>query len=175
MKENFYVFLNIDSALLDASNDIEQSNKNEKYEAKFNTESVESLKFLFEKLGEFFDVNLVISSSWRLDMAKTINKLYKNDLLNVKKVEATRVSTYDIRGLEIKDYLKDKDNKNNYLVIDSETKDIASFLDKKRILKIPTEETLKKEQVNTFLLEQKLLKEEKRKITLNRKEIELEP
>ena len=172
MKENFYVFLNIDSALIDASYDIE---KTEKDKVKFNTEGAEALKFLLEKLGDYFDVNLVISSVWRLDMAKTINKLYENNLLNVKKVEATKASTYDIRGLEIKEYLKDKANKNNYLVIDSETKDIASFLDKKRIMKIPTEENLKKEQINKFLIEKSILKEEKTEIILKPNKLELEP
>jgi len=174
MKENFYVFLNIDSALLSESYDIEKTSKDEKQKANFNPEGINALQFLFEKLGEVYDVNLVISSNWRLDMAKTINELYKSNLLNVKKVEATKVSTYDIRGLEIKEYLKDKANKNNYLVIDSETKDIASFLDKKRIMKILTEETLKKEQVTKFLLEHNILKEEKGNIKLPRKELELE-
>lgn len=144
MRKNFYVFLDIDGVLWDwpfIKEEVAKGNLEkgclEKQDGifAFKPESVSALKTLLEILMETYDVNLVISSSWRSDMAQTINTLIKYDLFNVKKIEATRLTTHRIRGLEIKEYLKDKPDNDNYCIIDDEISDIISFVKKDSVIK----------------------------------------
>ncbi|PKK95935.1 MAG: hypothetical protein CVV59_01100 [Tenericutes bacterium HGW-Tenericutes-4] len=162
MRKNFYVFLNIDAVLLDPSLNIlnsEKSNAKNGATMQFNTVCVEALKFLFEELTKHYDVNLVISSDWKSDMAQVISALYEHDLMAVKKVEATRNSSFNIRGLEIKDYLKDKEDKENFLIIDNETTDIVSFVNKDKILKtVSNKDVLNKKQIENYLVKLGLMK-----------------
>ena len=156
MRENFYIFLDIDGVLWDWPNriseikagNIEMGGAIEE----FKPESVSALNVLINSLGTKYDVTLVISSTWRVDMAKTIVALENNNLTQVKKIEATKLSTHRIRGLEIKEYLKDKPNKDNYCVLDDEVSDIKTFLNQDKIIKTDMfKKALTIEQTHDFL------------------------
>jgi hypothetical protein len=164
MRENFYIFLDIDGVLWDwpdRINQIEAGNieKGGLIED-FKPESVSACNVLIHSLGAKYDVTLIISSSWRKDMADTIVALEKNNLTQVRKIEATRLSSDRIRGLEIKEYLKDKPNKDNYLILDDEVSDILddettkikTFIDKNKVIKTDMfKKALTIEQVHDFL------------------------
>jgi hypothetical protein len=156
MRENFYIFLDIDGVLWDWPNrisEIEAGNiKKGGIIKEFKPESVSALNVLINSLGKKYDVTLVISSTWRADMAETIVALEKNNLTQVKKIEATRLRTNRIRGVEIKEYLQDKPDKYNYLIIDDEVSDIKAFMGEDKIIKTDMfKKALSMEQVHDFL------------------------
>ena len=80
--KNFYIFLDIDGVL----NDIEHIKKvhmsgiKENATKIFNPESVLALNNLINYLSQNFNVNLVISSTWRKNMESTLHYLNKNNI-----------------------------------------------------------------------------------------------
>ena len=164
MRENFYIFLDIDGVLWDwpdRISEIEAGNiKKGGLIKDFKPESVSACNVLIHSLGAKYDVTLIISSDWRKDMAETIVALEKNNLTQVRKIEASRLSSGRIRGLEIKEYLQDKPNKDNYLILDDEvsdilddeTSEIKTFIDKDKVIKTDMfKKALTIEQVHDFL------------------------
>lgn len=127
--ENFYIFLDIDGVL----NDLDTIKRNYFNGIKdtthtFNPESVSALNNLFDYLSKKYDVTLVISSVWRINMKETLMHFENNkiDLSNVKKIDKTGYY-YDALGKnrrdrEIKNYLKEHNEKVNYVAIDDEAK-----------------------------------------------------
>ena len=128
--KNFYVFLDFDGKM----NDIEFFKKlhdkgiKEGITKIFKPESIVALNYLLETLSKKYDVNLVISSSWRRDMDETIYYLNKNkiNLSVVKNIDKTGY-VYDEnnknhRDEEIKQYLYEKNEYKNYVAIDDEAK-----------------------------------------------------
>lgn len=166
MKENFYIFLDIDGVLWDWAFIKEQVKKGIIKQGapitSFKPESIDALNFLIKSLYEQYKVNLVLSSSWQTtDMAKAISALFNSNLEVVGKIEATRNTTHKIRGVEIKEYLNGTNNNQNYVVIDDETSDIKAFVDIKKIIKTNLQNAaLNLGQVKKFLIN---LKENKQK------------
>ena len=137
--ENFYVFLDIDGVLID----LETIKKNFYNGIKptthtFNTESVNALNNLFNYLSKNYDVTLVITSVWRRDMKETLMYFEKNniDLSMLKKIDRTGYF-YDALGRnhrdkEIKNYLKEHNEKHNFVAVDDEAGSFR-FPDKNKI------------------------------------------
>lgn len=146
MKENFYVFLDIDGVLWNEEyivflrdNNIPKDNDIETY---FSSKSMTALNTLLNSLENKFKVQLVITSSRRSLLEKTIAILYKNNLVYDDKIDKTESTIKNIdmpRGLEIKKYLKQNKNSKNYVVIDDEVKDIKPFIKHSHIIDVKNE------------------------------------
>lgn len=141
MKEKFYVFLDIDGVLWDWSWRISEVKSGRVRGGgiitDFNPASVETLNNLIRNLSEKYDCKLVISSSWRVNMTMTEKALRKNHILipNDKLDRTPLTIRRGIRAEEIIAYLFDKENRNNYVIIDDETFNFETYFDPSHIIK----------------------------------------
>jgi hypothetical protein len=169
MKQNFYIFLDIDGVLWDehfiskiikSGIRLKQDDSISNY---FKPSSMRALNFLINTLKEHFEVILVISSNKRMDMQKTVLQLKNNGLTKVNKIDHTPVllESFDMdRGLEIKNYLTGKPNNQNHCVIDDEINDITPYIKKENIIKTSDQKALSLTQVKEFLKREQVLTEE---------------
>ena len=140
MKPNFYIFLDIDGVMFDWEyiKSCERSREILKLHI-FNPKSVEALNYLMKEMGKQYNVNLVISSIWRLFMKETEEVFKKNNICYPNKLTCTP-HFYDPheRGGEIMQYLKNVNfnkNKDDYLIIDDETFDFDKYFPKSKFIK----------------------------------------
>lgn len=121
MNKPFYIFLDIDGVLNNEIYTINQAilNKTRYFcsSVPFDVRNIQALKYLIDNINE--DVNIIISSTWRLD---------KDDML----IASTRLQEYGIkikgktssnvtmRGEEIDSYCKKHKITDNYLIIDDD-------------------------------------------------------
>ena len=130
MKKKFYVFLDIDGVLYDWN--YIKSLGPEHWGGvivDFDPKSIEALNYLIAQLKKEYDVELVISSTWRSNMERTMQILINHGLKTEDLfISRTRNSTNPrYRGREIMDYLENKRDKENYVIIDDETLIIGSM------------------------------------------------
>lgn len=133
MRETFYIFLDIDGVL----NDYEFLMRVRKEDpqncwSKFNPKSVEALNYLINRLDKKYDVELVISSSWRINLKRTLSRLEANgvDFSSLANLGYTNFINGD-RELEILQYLNEKNEEKNFVIIDDELFGYADYnLDK---------------------------------------------
>lgn len=97
-------------------------------------ECLNALNFFIDNLNSKYKVKLVISSTWRVDMQQTIETLKTCGLKYNKEITGTGVIDH-VRGFEILDYLKDKQNNRNYVVIDDDLFDIEPYIPKTKIIR----------------------------------------
>ncbi|PKK95937.1 MAG: hypothetical protein CVV59_01110 [Tenericutes bacterium HGW-Tenericutes-4] len=157
MKQNYYIFLDIDGVLWDEEfitqliDDGIRERKDDDIANHFKPGSMQALNFLLDTLKQNYEVVLVVSSSKRSDMKKTIQQLKNNNLTCVTKIDRTSLSLDTPRGEEILDYLKNKQDNKNYCIIDDEIEDIKPYVNKERIIKTSDQNALHKQQVVKFL------------------------
>lgn len=136
MKE-FYIFLDIDGVLWDwpylKKGMNEGRIKRGGIIEDLKPESIEALNYLIEKLSIKYDVKLVISSSWRFNMERTLEIIKKAGLNYNKPIDRTIIN-FQNRGIQIKEYLKDKVNY-DYVIIDDEDFDFNEHFQKEKIIK----------------------------------------
>lgn len=136
MKE-FYIFLDIDGVLWDwpyLKKGINEGRiKRGGIIEDLKPESIEALNYLIEKLSIKYDVKLVISSSWRFNMERTLEIIKKAGLNYNKPIDRTIIN-FQSRGIQIKEYLKDKVNY-DYVIIDDEDFDFNEHFQKEKIIK----------------------------------------
>lgn len=89
------------------------------------------------------DIKIVISSTWRLTMTPELfNEYFKKYFRNYRKDLVVGLTTVSIhpkymhRGTEIKDYLDNHKDINEYIVIDDDIEDIVDTLPQYRVVKI---------------------------------------
>lgn len=158
-KEKFYIFMDIDGVLWDwswrlkAIKDGEILNKLQIEQ--FNPESVKALNYLLFNLEKKYDCCLVVSSSWRGNMEKTIDVLMKNKVNLTGKTLATPIfSNPKNRGGEIFSVVK-KNNIKNFVIIDDETFNFNEKFEQKNIIKTNLSHgSLKMDDVSTWLKQQ---------------------
>lgn len=154
MKENFYIFLDIDGVMYDWDYMKKNNIHNFGVVNTFSPESVEALNYLMEKLNNCYNTELVISSTWRRDMLKTVKTLKDNGVkMNLRKVFSTPIFNQPkSRGEEISSYLSQRKDSHNYVIIDDETCDIEPLFNKDRIIKTNIfSGALNKEMVQHFI------------------------
>lgn len=136
MKE-FYIFLDIDGVLWDwpyLKKGINEGRiKRGGIIEDLKPESIEALNYLIEKLSIKYDVKLIISSSWRFNMERTLEIIKKAGLNYNKPIDRTIIN-FQSRGIQIKEYLKDKVNY-DYVIIDDEEFDFNEHFQKEKIIK----------------------------------------
>lgn len=157
--KNFYIFLDIDGVLFDwkflKQNIIEGKIKPGGIIKNFNPNSIKALNTLIERLNNNYNVNLVISSTWRHDLGYAVNILYANGLKYDFEIFATPISvTPNKRGKEILEFLKDKADY-DFVIIDDEMFDYAEHFSKNKIIKTNMQnDSLNINHVNKYLGEQ---------------------
>jgi hypothetical protein len=164
MKESFYIFLDIDGVL--AGHDYIKKLTDSGQRAKgglikeLDPECIDALNFFIFYLSKKYEVDLVISSTWRSDLEDTIEILKFHGLKYDKEITRTGVIDF-IRGLEVLDYLKNKKNNNNYVVIDDDSFDIAPYIPHSKIIKTSLHKPLSIKHVKQHLKELNILTTEK--------------
>lgn len=136
MKEKFYVFLDIDGVLNDLQY-MQSLDKKQMGIVKVNPRSVDALNYLVEKLSVRYDVEIVVSSTWRSNMIETLVTLVNNGFKK-ENVSVTRTGDFftpHYRGREILKYLENKKNNDNYVVIDDETFDFKECIPIRKVIK----------------------------------------
>lgn len=168
----FYIFLDIDGVFNDWDWLIAQieSGKISRINSTYNfkPESVCALNYLITNLSKKYEIDLVISSTWRYDMEKTKKILLKHNILLADKIHKTpRHFNPRYRGEEILEYLKDNNynkDKDEFVIIDDEMFDFEKHFDKDKIIKTDIyHNSLSIKMVNNFLtkLQNKENEEEK--------------
>ena len=136
--KNFYIFLDIDGVMYDCDYIIAEieSGRMERggFIRKFKPESVQALNLLIEELEKYYDVRLIISSTWRANMPFTAKILKNNGLEYNKEMERTPIYNPSKRGEQILDYLQDKENF-DFVIIDDEMFDFKKFFKQEKIIK----------------------------------------
>ena len=136
--KKFFIFLDIDGVMYDwdyiiAEVDSGRMKKGE-FIRSFKPESVESLNLLIEELEKYYNVRLIISSTWRANLSFTIETLKNNGLKYNKEIERTPIYDPAKRGEQILDYLADKKDF-DFVIIDDEMFDFKKFFKKENIIK----------------------------------------
>ncbi len=139
-RDNFYLFLDFDGVLWDWKwriNEIKHGRiKKGSMVNEFNPESIEALNFLLDYIGKSYECNLVISSSWRTLFQHAKKTLIKNGVTLPQSIDRTPTSKKNNnRGEEILEYLKDKRNSHNVLIIDDDIDDIKNKFSTRQIIK----------------------------------------
>ncbi len=136
--KKFYIFLDIDGVMYDYDYIIAEieSGRMERggFIRKFKPESVQALNLLIEELEKYYDVRLVISSTWRANMPFIAKILKNNGLEYNKEMERTPIYDPSKRGEQILDYLQDKENF-DFVIIDDEMFDFKKFFKQDKIIK----------------------------------------
>lgn len=153
MKENFYIFLDIEGVLYDWQFIRKNKKCKEDIIKTFNPESVKALNKLILNLEKYFNVNLVISSTWRRNMLETEKVLKQNKVYTecfIDRIGSNHMSCY--RGKEIQDYLKYKNETKNFVIIDDEWFDYVQVFGMEKVIKTHLiHGSLNMAQVNKFL------------------------
>ena len=156
MKKRFYIFLDIDGVL----NDEEHAKKNmvNGIVDFFNPVSVDALNYLIFKLKSNYEVEIYTISSWKnIDVIKRYFDMYgvSVDGINLSRLGDASKPT----GKDILDFLKCRDERENYVVIDDEERDYQAYIPINRIIKTDFyKDSLRKYMVDEFLEKNNVLK-----------------
>ena len=136
-KENFYVFLDFDGVLYDIEYLIMNKIKKGEKLFRYAPDSIEALNKLFAQLSTKFEPHLVISSFWRMKFPMTVKVLMEHGFKIVGvPLMKTKISKKPMkRGLEIKEFLSEHNNSENFIIIDDHSFDYAKHFPKEKIVK----------------------------------------
>ena len=163
--QDYYIFLDIDGVLYDWDYIICEVNagrmKKGSFIKKFKPESIKALNYLIEQLSKNYNVQLVISSTWRSNLPYTINVLKENGLMYDKKITSTPISDPAKRAEQILEYLQGKQNY-KFVIIDDEMFDFKKYFKKENIIKTEMfHSALSMKDVVTYLNKESNLKIER--------------
>lgn len=153
MKPKFYIFLDIDGVMYDwnviKSNNLSFSGIIDK----FSVQSVNALNYLTKQLSIDYIPVIVISSTWRHDMFRTIKILKSNGVnLDLKNLSSTPITNEPRkRGEEILSFLTTVKDCQNFVIIDDEMFDYEKHFTKDKIIKTNIQnDCLKVRHINDF-------------------------
>lgn len=139
MREKFYIFLDIDGVFWDYKWLKEEINAGRIQKGGviryFNPKSVEAFNYLLEKLSINFDIEIVITSTYRSDMQQLMEMFlwYKLNLKHVSNIIPLKNLSMR-RDAEILAFIKEN-RVNNYLIIDDDDNNSANLFKKENIIK----------------------------------------
>lgn len=100
----------------------------------FDTEAVKNFNRLIRKTR----AKIVISSAWRYShKLPELKSIFKKWKVQGTLIDTTPQSLHDLRGKEIKSWIRKNKYKGEYLVIDDCVSDITPYIAKKRIVEVP--------------------------------------
>jgi len=118
MKENYYVFLDIDGTMWDIKYVLYSLYFGSySYLRQPNIQSVDALNLLIKELSKSYNVQIVISSVLRKFCKRDIKLMKEFGLKYNGNIQITPLFCSS-RNIAIKKYLLTKENNNNYLIID---------------------------------------------------------
>ena len=157
MRKTFYVFLDIDGVLWDwqfVRQQVELGNmKRGGLIDSFNPQSIRAVDNLLYGLEKQYNVKLVLSSTWRYEMHTAVRTLKRNGLEHFARIDATPIPrTPEHRGQEILQYLENKPEPYDFVVIDDEMYDFKNCFDLSHLIKTNIYNgSLSQSQVDEFL------------------------
>ena len=162
-KANFYLFLDIDGVMSDWDYIIAEVNAGRMKKGQsiknFKPESVKALNHLITEISNNYNINLVISSTWRMDMEETKEVFKKHNILLADKLDKTpRFPDPSERGREIIEYLSEhnyNEKVDDFVIIDDETFDYDKYFTQDKIIKTEIfHNALSMDMVNKYLMQQ---------------------
>lgn len=153
MKPNFYIFLDIDGVMYDWDIIVKNNIRCIGIIDRFDQTSIDALNYLTKQLAIDYIPVIVISSTWRHDMFRTIKTLKSNGVnLDLKNLRCTDISkSPEKRGEEILSFLKTVKDSQNFVIIDDEMFDYEKHFPKDKIIKTNIQnDCLKISMVNTY-------------------------
>lgn len=134
----FFIFLDIDGVLYDWDYIIAETKagirKKGEFIKKFKPDSMQAINLLIEELNKEYEVELVISSTWRSNMPFTIQILKDNGLEYNGSIGSTPIYDPAKRGEQILDYIADKQDY-DFVIIDDEMFDYKKHFSRDKIIK----------------------------------------
>ena len=155
MRDNFYIFLDIDGVMFDWKYRLSSGKKLGGVIKDFNPESVKALNFLCNTLSEQFNTRVVVTSTWKLHWDTMLEVFATNgvDLGNVTLDKTVTREDPRFRGREIVEYLGDDYNKANFVIIDDEMFDYREFFKMSDIIKTNMQDSsLNMDMVTSFMV-----------------------
>jgi hypothetical protein len=137
MRENYYIFLDIDGVMFDWKYRLSSGKKLGGIIKDFNPESVKALNFLCQTLGEQFNTSVVVTSTWKNHWQELLHTFAENgvDLGNAALDKTISKENPNLRGKEIIEYLGQEKNSGNYVIIDDEMFDYREHFNMSNIIK----------------------------------------
>ena len=137
MRDNFYVFLDIDGVMFDWKYRLSSGKKLGGIIKDFNPESVKALNFLCRTLGEQFNTSVVITSTWKQHWDSMLEVFDANgiDLSGVSLSKTTTRDNPSFRGREIVEYLGESYQDANFVIIDDEMFDYKKYFQRTDIIR----------------------------------------
>lgn len=155
MRENFYVFLDIDGVMFDWKYRLTSGKKLGGIIKDFNPESVKSLNFLCDTLSKQFNTSVVITSTWKQHWDSLLESFDANgvDLTGVNLDKTITREDPKFRGREIVEYLGDDYQNGNFVIIDDEMFDYRKYFKGSDIIKTNMQDnSLNMDMVTQFLV-----------------------
>lgn len=151
-KPKFYIFLDIDGVLNNANyiNYMHFVGVTRKTDT-LDERNVQALNKLIDELKKSYEVEIVISSTWRLDMRYTIDTLRDSGVLYDKKYHNITIDLETERGVLIKQFLRAAEPYKGYVVIDDDSFDIKEYIPPKNFIHTDYSYGLTFINVNKFL------------------------
>lgn len=160
MKENFYVFIDIDGTLWDLDyllNSI--AFQSYKYFRQPNINSLKALDYLIDQLKKDYNVHFVISSFWRKNSERDFKIMKEFGLKYDGLVETTPLNIKK-KGKAILEYLKDKPDNKNVVILEDSLRLVKDEFDNSCIIKTNRyKESLSNRLVDNFLAKLKMQNE----------------
>lgn len=137
MRENYYIFLDIDGVMFDWKYRLSSGKKLRGIIKDFNPESVKALNFLCKTLCNQFNTSVVITSTWKSHWQELLDTFAKNgvDLSRATLDQTVTRENPNLRGKEIVEYLGTEKDKGNYVIIDDEMFDYRKHFQMSDIIK----------------------------------------
>lgn len=154
MREDFYIFLDIDGVMFDWKYRLSSGKKLGGVIKDFNPESVKSLNFLCNTLSGLFNTNVVITSTWKQHWDSLLEAFDSNGV-DLSRVNLSKTITREdpkYRGREIVEYLGEDYRNANFVIIDDEMFDYKKYFDCSDIIKTNMQDSsLNMDMVTAFL------------------------
>jgi len=155
MKENFYVFIDIYGTMWDIESALNSFILDSySYFRQPSMKSIDALNFLIEELEKEYNVKLIITSTLK-KFSTNYYKIMKE--FGLKYSGEIEITSVDMPKAEaIADYIKDKENFNNVVILEDLPRQILKYFKKESIIKTQIiNGGLDKEKVENFLLKLK--------------------
>ena len=154
MREDFYIFLDIDGVMFDWKYRLSSGKKLGGVIKDFNPESVKSLNFLCNTLSEQFNTNVVITSTWKHHW-ESLLEVFNANGVDLSRVNLDKTITREnpkYRGREIVEYLGKDYSNANFVIIDDEMFDYKKYFVGTDIIKTNMQDgSLNMDMVTAFL------------------------
>lgn len=157
MRDNFYIFLDIDGVMFDWKYRLSSGKKLGGRIKDFNPESVKALNFLCSTLSKQFNTSVVITSTWKQHWESLLEVFDANsvDLSGVSLIKTKTKDNPNYRGRDIVEFLGKNYCDANFVIIDDEMFDYEKYFNRTDIIKTNMQDGSLNMNMVTYFLESK--------------------